>query len=163
MWSCSQQQSNISACRENDICHVSAIFSSAFGKQIMYTHTCIHALTQGCFSYCLIPVTYHTLLGKSQHWRSNQLLSFRKHKMKWKRKQQKDCRESGVAHLTRLTIDKQHHMNSNPRYITEKWALILNYQIILNELRMDSPLFLSQLSFESSFFDSLTAFSFFIL
>lgn len=40
MWSCTPQQSNISTCGENDVGHVSTIFSSAFGKHIMYTHIC---------------------------------------------------------------------------------------------------------------------------
>lgn len=60
LMSCTSQQSNVSACRENDVSHVSAIYSSAFGKHIMHKHKHIQ-------SQCCILVTYHILAGKSQH------------------------------------------------------------------------------------------------
>lgn len=93
--------------------HVSTIFSSAFGKHVTYTHT--HAHARGCFSYCLIPVTYHTLLGESQHWRKDQLLSSRKHRVKWEGKQKEDRRVFSAAHLGRPTFDKQHRTDEESR------------------------------------------------
>lgn len=68
------------------------------------TNTHAYTRTQDCFSYCLILVTYHTLLVESKHWRNNQLLSSRKHKMKWEKKTQKDCRVFSVTLLSRPTL-----------------------------------------------------------
>lgn len=65
------------------------------------SRTRAYALACCCFSHCLIRVTYHILLGESQHWHSNQLLSSRQHKEGTAR-----CSEAPAfdKHHTQLTI-----------------------------------------------------------
>ena len=59
MCPCSWQQSNISVSRENDVCHVSTLFSSVFVKWFTYTHTYTytythsHVHTLDCFFFSL--------------------------------------------------------------------------------------------------------------
>lgn len=121
MWSRFPQQSNISASRENDVCHVSTIFFSSLGKHIMYahthTHTCIHTLKQLFF---LLPYPHNLshIVRKKSTLTQQPIIVFQETQNEIGKKTNKDCWVLSAAPLNRPTSDKQHHTS---RIITENW------------------------------------------